>query len=102
MSPLVYPDWQAQAQFSATGPQPHILAETPQLKVVVGGLAAGQQIPQHPEAAAVYYFLTGTGWMSVDDQRFAVQPGAIVITPAGAARGIEAQTQLAFLATRVA
>jgi quercetin dioxygenase-like cupin family protein len=40
--------------------------------------------------------------MTVDDQRFAVQPGAIVITSAGAKRGVEATTRLAFLATRLA
>ena len=79
-----------------------ILAETDILKVILGGLEAGQQIPLHPEGLALYYFLEGTGWMNVEDERFAVQPGTIVITPAGAKRGVDAETRLAFLATRVA
>jgi hypothetical protein len=49
MPATFFPDWQAQAQFSATGPQPHILVETPQFKVIAGGLEAGQQIPCHPK-----------------------------------------------------
>jgi ferredoxin len=100
MTPRFYSDWQTQARFSAAGPQPNVLVEGEHLKVIIGGLEAGQKIPQHPEAAAMYYFLEGTGWMSVDDQRFAVQPGAIVITPAGAKRGLEAETRLAFVASR--
>ena len=70
--------------------------------MIVAGLEPGQKIPQHPEGLAMYHFLEGTGWMSVEDERFAVQPGAIVITPAGAKRGVDAETRLAFLAARVA
>ena len=40
--------------------------------------------------------------MLVDDERFAVKPGAIVVAPDGAKRGVEAQTRLAFIAVRVA
>ena len=102
MKPILYPDWKAQAVFSAAGPQPHILAEIDNLKVILGGLEAGQLIPHHPEGLALYYFLEGTGWMTVEDERFTIQPGAIVITPAGAKRGVEAETRLAFLAARTA
>lgn len=102
MTPTLYPNWKEKIVFSAAGPQPQILAETDTLKVILGGLEAGQKIPLHPEGLAMYYFLEGTGWMSVEDERFAVQPGAIVITPAGAKRGVDAETRLAFLAARVA
>jgi len=102
MTPILYPNWKEKVVFSAAGPQPQILAETDTLKVILGGLEAGQQIPLHPEGLALYYFLEGTGWMNVEDERFAVQPGTIVITPAGAKRGVDAETRLAFLATRVA
>lgn len=40
--------------------------------------------------------------MSVEDERFAVGPGAIVLVQAGGKRGLEAETELAFLATRIA
>ena len=99
---MLYPDWQAKVVYSPNGPQPQVLTDAEHLKVIVAGLQPGQRIPAHPEAAAVYHFLEGTGWMQVDGERFAVRPGSIVITPAGARRGVEAETQLAFLAARAA
>jgi len=94
-------NWKDKVVFSAAGPQPQILIENEKLKVLIGGLEPGQMIPPHPASWAVYHFLEGTGWMRVDDERIAVGPGVTVVAPAGAARGIEAETRLAFLATRV-
>jgi len=99
---LLYPDWREKVVYADGGPQPQILAETDKAKVVVGGLQAGQAIPPHPESMGVYHFLEGRGWMTVNGERFAVGPGATVIVPANGERGIEAETRLAFLATRVA
>lgn len=99
---LLYPDWRESVTYDANGPQPAILTNTETLKVIVAGLEAGQTIPPHPEALAVYHILDGTGWMLVDDERLDVGPGATVITPAGTVRGMEAETRLAFMATRIA
>jgi quercetin dioxygenase-like cupin family protein len=99
---MLYPDWRDQVIFAPDGPRPHVLAEEGRLKVIVAGLQPGQRIPEHPEAAAVYHFLDGCGWMQVDGERIAVQAGSTVITPAGARRGVEAETALAFLAARAA
>ena len=102
MAQLLYPDWREIVVFSPAGPKPQVLMENDQFKVVVGGLEPGQKIPPHPEGESVFHFLEGTGWMIVGDERFAVKPGATVVTPAGAKRGIEPETRLAFLAARVA
>jgi quercetin dioxygenase-like cupin family protein len=102
MTALVCPNWKEKVVYAADGPKPQVLLENEKLKVVIGGLEPGQVIPPHPESWGVYHFLQGTGWMRVDGERLAVGPGATVIAPAGSARGIEAETQLAFLATRVA
>ena len=102
MTTLVYPDWKAKVVYSTSGPQPQVLVENEKTKVIVAGLMAGQKIPVHPESLGVYYFLEGVGTMIVDGERLAIAPGVIIITPAGAQRGIEADTALAFLATRVA
>jgi hypothetical protein len=40
--------------------------------------------------------------MTVAGERLAIEAGATVIVPDNVARGLEAQTQLAFMATRVA
>lgn len=101
MKSIFYPNWQEQVVFSTDGPQPQILVENEKLKAIIAGLEAGQKIPSHPEALAVYYFLEGTGWMTVDDERYSVSSGAIVIIPAGAKRGVEAETRLVFVATRI-
>ncbi len=95
-------DWRDKVLFSAEGPSPQIVVENERLKVIVSGLEAGQKIPPHPDALAVYHFLKGTGWMSVDDRRYRVGPGATVITPPGSRRSIEAEDALVFLGVRIA
>lgn len=102
MSAIYYcADWRDRVAFSNTGPKPTILADIEKLKAVLAGLEAGQATPVHPESAGVFTFLEGTGWMTVDDDRFAVQPGSVVIVPADALRGVEATTRLVFLAVRL-
>jgi len=101
MAQTLFPNWRDKVVFSPDGPQPQALMQSEKFKVVIGGLEPGQKIPPHPEGESVFHFLEGTGWMIVDGERFAVTPGATVVTPAGARRGIEAETRLAFLAARV-
>jgi quercetin dioxygenase-like cupin family protein len=102
MRSMLYPNWKESVVFAPQGPQPQILIQNEKLKVIVAGLEIGQKIPMHPEALAVYHFLEGTGWMTVDDERYPVSSGATVITPEGAKRGVEAETCLVFLAVRIA
>jgi quercetin dioxygenase-like cupin family protein len=102
MQTVFVPNWRDQAVFSPDGPQPQVLVQTDKLKAIIGSLEAGQVIPPHPEALAVYHFLEGSGWMTVDDERYPVLSGTIIITPEGAARGVEADTRLVFLAARIA
>lgn len=102
MQTTVIPHWKERVIFSAGMPQPQVLGENDRMKVIAAGLEPGGMIPVHPEGLAVYYILEGTGWMTVDESRFAVQAGMTVLTPEGSARGIEADTRLAFLATRIA
>ncbi len=97
-----FPDWQEQITYGETGPQPTVLMVDDKIKVLMAGLQPGQQIPEHPEGASVYYFLTGSGWMTINGERQRVTAGMTIIMPAGTARGMEAETNLAFLATRIA
>jgi quercetin dioxygenase-like cupin family protein len=98
---MFFPDWREHVVFSDEGPQPKTLVESSDLKVVLGGLKPGQRIPSHPEGLAVYYFLEGNGRMIVDGEWIPVEAGAVVVTPNGARRGVDAETQLAFVATRI-
>lgn len=98
----LYPTWQEAVVFASDGPQPQKLIETDAFRAVLVGLEAEQQIPPHPAPASAYHFLTGKGWMIVDGKRFAVGPGATIVVPEGAIRGLEAQTRLAFLGAQAA
>lgn len=97
---IYYADTKAQAAFAASGPQPRFLLDSEHFKVVLAGLEAGQQIPVHPDAMAVYHFLEGAGTMIIDEHHFAVCPGATVIALAGARRGVIADSRLIFLACK--
>lgn len=101
MSYKYFPDAKEKAIFSPDGPQPQSLYTEGTLKVMIAGLEAGQSIPVHPEGLAIYTFLEGKGWMVVDGDRLSVSPGAMVITPAGAKRGIESESRLIFMAARL-
>jgi mannose-6-phosphate isomerase-like protein (cupin superfamily) len=98
---LLVPNWKDVVVFSAAGPQPYVVTDTPTHKAIIAGLAAGVAIPPHPEGAAIFHFLEGTGQMVVGEETLAVQAGATVVVTDGAVRGIEAKTQLAFLVVRV-
>jgi quercetin dioxygenase-like cupin family protein len=100
--PFFFQNWRDRIIFSAGGPQPQVLYEDGKIKVVVVGLEPGNKIPIHPGDAGVYHFLEGAGQMQVDENTFHVQSGSTVIVPAGSARGMTADTRLAFIAVRVA
>lgn len=99
---LFVPDTKSQVDFSSLGPQPRFLWNESNFKVILAGLEPGQRIPAHPETLAMYHFLEGTGAMTVDEELFPVQAGTTIVTPAGARRGIYAETRLIFLAAKPA
>ncbi len=101
MQTTIYPDWKDKVVYSDDGPQPQILMVDEKVKFILAGLLPGQQIPDHAEAQAIYHFLEGQGWMTVDGERTAVSSGATIVMPEGASRGVEAKTRLTFLATRI-
>ncbi len=101
MSQLSFPDWRSKVVYSPDGVQPQTLVEEGPFKVLLAGLEAGQKLPLHPEGVAMYHFLEGSGWMLVDDRRFEIKPGGTIITPSGAARGMQATSRLAFIAARM-
>ena len=97
----IFPHWKNLVVYSSKGMQPHVLVETENYKSVVAGMAAGNSMPTHVEGSAIFHFLEGSGKMVVAEETLSVQEGATVYVPNGAKRGIEAETQLAFLAVRL-
>jgi len=76
------------------------LIDTPTFKALVVGLEAGSHIPAHPDQAAMYHFLEGTGLMIIGEDVFEIRPGVTVIAPSGVTRGIHAKTRLVFLGSK--
>ena len=101
MAHKYYPKPLEKVVFSPEGPQPQVLFEEGQVKIIVAGLEAGQEIPVHPEGLGSFHFLEGTGVMIVDGERLPVGPGTVIITEHGAPRGMEATTRLKFMAVRI-
>jgi mannose-6-phosphate isomerase-like protein (cupin superfamily) len=96
-----FPDWRDLVTFATPHPEPTLLRDDSDLRVLVEGLEPGGTIPAHPERLAVDHILEGRGEMIVDTRRFVLAPGTTMIAPRGSRRGIEARTRLAFLAVRV-
>ncbi len=97
----LYPNWREKVVYSPEGQQPQILMANDEVKIIIAGLEPGQKIPEHSEATSMFFRLEGTGWMLIDGERLEVGPGATVVMPKGTVRGMEAETRLAFLATRI-
>ena len=95
---ILYPSWQELVVYAEGRPQPTVLVQGDQYKVAIGGLKAGGRMPPHAEGPVLIHILEGTGQVIVGEETHAVEAGATVVVPNGAVRGIEAVTQLAFLA----
>ncbi len=94
-------DWRDVVTYAGPHPQPTLLRDEPELRVLVAGLEPGASIPAHPERAAVYQALEGEGTFLLDGEGLPFAAGAVVIASRGASRGIAATTRLAFLAVRI-
>lgn len=97
-----FSDVKSNVVFSSEGSNPQVLYAEDQLKVITVGLEAGQRISIHPEGLVIYTFFEGKGWMIIEGERLSVGPGAVVLTMEGTQRGIEADSRLIFIATRIA
>lgn len=100
MPDIYFIETKSKAVFSNEGPKPQFMLNTENFKVLVVGLEAGQQLPQHADGAAMYHFLEGEGLMFIDDETFEIKPGVTVVAPSGAKRGITAKTRLVFLGSK--
>lgn len=94
-------NWSSLLSFNDEGPAPKTVFEDDTTRVILGALKPGQVIPVHPEEKAVYQFAEGKGVMTVNGRDIVVRQGSVVVVPAGAVRGLKAETQLVFLAVRM-
>jgi len=86
-------------KFDPSRPVPQIVYSSPKARALLLGLEAGVEIPVHPDAAEViFYVIEGRGTITVGEQSQEVESGYLVVAPAGAARGIRAQERTTILA----
>ncbi|MCC6179621.1 MAG: cupin domain-containing protein [Chloroflexi bacterium] len=77
-------------RFSGVG-----LGQTERVKAVLTCFEPGQNIPVHsPGIDMILVVLEGEGTVVAGDKEAEVGPGAIVVVPAGEARGVKANTRL--------
>ncbi len=97
----IYPDWRELVRYAAPGPEPVLLRDEPELRVLIAGLEPGGRIPPHAGPLGVFHFLDGEGLMTIEGAERKVSTGMTAIAPVGAIRGVTATTRLAFLVVRV-
>jgi len=101
-NPFIVTDWREKVTFGEEGPAPTLLVEDELQKVVLGTVKAGQSIPLHADRGGTFVFLDGTGTFHAGDQQLQAQPGMIVHLAENTVRGVDAETDMVFLAIRAA
>jgi quercetin dioxygenase-like cupin family protein len=95
MQATIVSDYRDAATFQTGRFSPVALGQTERVKAVLTCFEPGQFIPVHsPAVDMTLVVLEGDGTVVAGDQEAEVGPGAIVLVPAGAARGVKARTRL--------
>ena len=95
MQPAIVSDYRQSTAFQPDRFAPVSLGQTERVKVVLTCFEPGQHIPVHsPGVDMTLVILEGKGTVVAGDEEAEVGPGAVVIVPAGASRGVRATTRL--------
>lgn len=82
--------------------RPKILKMAEGYKVPLICLRAGQEIPPHPSGTGIFFIVSGTGVMTVDDEERDVKEGDMIFVDGGATRGVRATEDLVAFAVHIA
>ncbi|MBI5561906.1 MAG: cupin domain-containing protein [Deltaproteobacteria bacterium] len=69
---------------------PRIMRVRPEYKVPLICMEPGQEIKPHQSGTGVFYFVSGSGIMTVEGKEVEVGPGIMVFVEKGEMRGIRA------------
>lgn len=95
----LYTSWEDGVEFAPDGPMRKKLIDTPEYTSVLVRMEEAQSLPPHTAMAGTYHAIQGSSRMTAGDAEFEVGPGATVVIPEGAPRGVRADTRLVFLAS---
>ena len=80
---------------------PRMLKGADSFKVPLICLEEGQKIPPHASGTGVFYFISGSGIMTVAGEEAEVSAGNMVFVEKGAERGIRATERLVAFAVHI-
>ncbi|MBV0925864.1 cupin domain-containing protein [Halomicroarcula limicola] len=92
---MVATDFDSEREFDDDRFRAHVLAESAAQKVVLGYFRPGQFIPVHaPDSDVAITVHEGEGTVREGETDHRVEPGSVVVVPAGEARGVRAESEL--------
>lgn len=95
MSSVIVPQYQQAARFQAERFTPVQIAQTERTRVVLTCFEPGQFIPVHrPGVDMTLVILEGEATVVAGAEEARVGAGAVVVAPAGEARGVRAETRV--------
>ena len=80
---------------------PQILKVTQDYKIPLICMEPGQLIPPHPSGTGIFYIVSGTAVMTVDDKEIDVKAGNMIFVEKEEARGIRAVERLVAFAVHL-
>ena len=92
---MVATDFASEREFESDRFHAQVLHESDAQKVVMGYFRPGQFIPVHaPDSDVAITVHEGSGIVRESDRTHVVEPGSVVVVPAGESRGVRAETEL--------
>ncbi|MHB1417063.1 MAG: cupin domain-containing protein [Chloroflexota bacterium] len=93
-------DVQEAVNFDPVRPCSKTLLDTPQAKVLLFCLEAGQEVPTHgTDSEVIFYTVSGEGMATIGEEEVALRPGLLVRCPAREPHGLKGSGSLVVLAT---
>ena len=80
---------------------PRILRVKPEYKVPLICMEPGQEIKPHQGGLGIFYFMSGSGIMTVEGKEISVKAGTLVFAEKGESRGIRATERLTAIAVHM-
>lgn len=96
------PDLLNHAEFTDSGPNKKVLAETPELTTILISLKAGQEIPAHSlPLEIIMHVVSGEGSFYKGTENPEVKSGALVVFEPNEPHGVRAKTDMVVLLVKV-
>jgi quercetin dioxygenase-like cupin family protein len=87
-------------RFDPARPSSKVLLDSPQARLVLFCLEAGQEVPAHgSDSLVIFYTVQGAGIAMLGEEEAELRPGVVVQCPPKVQHGLKAKDSLVVLAT---